>query len=665
MTAPILTDVVGVPATITRRDQLTGTMSFDPPFLGGVVGGGVGVVPIRWSVGNSRWENVNTSGQLQTPAARDDVPGVVKPEGVVIFDLHWVDEQNVRQSTRLDFRPEANASGVLDLTVMQDPKEYRPTADIDAALGRLAGADELITRASDAAIVMEESADDLAQLSTQLAAITADALQSQRSLIQGWAAGQAYQTVTPTRSATGLLQTATVIWPDGSTGVYTGTTYDATYDVYLGYTVTHAASGTTVTQPAVTLDAGGAITNAPAPVLTPSGTATAGTYDTTGATASALNAFRAIVNTAQRTGTPVSIGVIGGLASAGGSSVGYATWVDGLRERLQSILGDGGRGYVGLGSTEVANQGSGALTHQLSLAASGMTLLTTKPATGVQLYSPTGQVVDGTSTGWQMRLKENVREFDTVELFYLNQPSGGTFDFGKLKADNTLGTGTKVTGVSTAAASTALTGVTVAGWRDNTVAADRRVGLLNTTGKLTFVGVDFRLGTTGARVHRLSLGGLAAQEIANSNAAAYAFLASHLALDLTVIALGITDASTAYARTADQYEADVRTIIANVRAGRPNCVILLCAVNDTSDASQVARLNGYWPRLQKITVDTANVAYTDWRIWLGTYANASVQGWMYDASYPNGPGSDLIAQRVYELLGGSALRRPTVATAIG
>ena len=63
----------------------------------------------------------------------------------------------------------------------------------------------------------------------------------------------------------GAPTSAAVTWPDGSAGVYTGTpsaTFPGSID---SYTLTHGA--TTYTQPAVTRDASGNITNQPAIVL--------------------------------------------------------------------------------------------------------------------------------------------------------------------------------------------------------------------------------------------------------------------------------------------------------------------------------------------------------------------------------------------------------------
>jgi hypothetical protein len=68
-----------------------------------------------------------------------------------------------------------------------------------------------------------------------------------------------------TRDANGVATSASVVWPDGSGGVFTATSVNATWRAVDAYTVTWTGSTTkTVTQPAVTRDSTGAVTNRPA-----------------------------------------------------------------------------------------------------------------------------------------------------------------------------------------------------------------------------------------------------------------------------------------------------------------------------------------------------------------------------------------------------------------
>lgn len=74
--------------------------------------------------------------------------------------------------------------------------------------------------------------------------------------------------VSPTRNSDGLVTAATVIWPDGSEGTFTGVA-DGTWKAYASFMVTHVSSGKTVSQPAVTRDETyGYVTNQPALTVT-------------------------------------------------------------------------------------------------------------------------------------------------------------------------------------------------------------------------------------------------------------------------------------------------------------------------------------------------------------------------------------------------------------
>jgi len=79
-----------------------------------------------------------------------------------------------------------------------------------------------------------------------------------------WTEGEAYELLTATYDADGVLESGTVSWPDGSAGVWTRTTKNTTWLAVDAYTVTHVTGGKTVTQAAVTRDANGNITAKPA-----------------------------------------------------------------------------------------------------------------------------------------------------------------------------------------------------------------------------------------------------------------------------------------------------------------------------------------------------------------------------------------------------------------
>jgi hypothetical protein len=90
---------------------------------------------------------------------------------------------------------------------------------------------------------------------------------SNQQLIE-WCESGAYEMTAITYHGTNTkaVSTATVKWPDGSAGTFTTTAYNTTaFPARVNaYTVSHTASGKTVTQAACTLNADGEITTKPA-----------------------------------------------------------------------------------------------------------------------------------------------------------------------------------------------------------------------------------------------------------------------------------------------------------------------------------------------------------------------------------------------------------------
>jgi hypothetical protein len=79
-----------------------------------------------------------------------------------------------------------------------------------------------------------------------------------------WTTAEAYEPTAITRNGDDVVTSATVKWPDTSSGTFTATTVNSTYNTVDAYTVTHTLSGKTVTQTAVTRNGNGAVTTKPA-----------------------------------------------------------------------------------------------------------------------------------------------------------------------------------------------------------------------------------------------------------------------------------------------------------------------------------------------------------------------------------------------------------------
>jgi hypothetical protein len=74
----------------------------------------------------------------------------------------------------------------------------------------------------------------------------------------------ALQLLNKSYDSNGILESAAVLWPDGSTGVFTTTLKNLTWMDYDAFTVTHADSGKTVTQAAMIRNSLGDVTVKPA-----------------------------------------------------------------------------------------------------------------------------------------------------------------------------------------------------------------------------------------------------------------------------------------------------------------------------------------------------------------------------------------------------------------
>lgn len=93
--------------------------------------------------------------------------------------------------------------------------------------------------------------------------VTAEQIADAQGLYFSWAADPSrLWTGTVTRNTDGAATSAAILWPDGVTGTYTGTPSTTHPGAVDAYTLTHGT--TTYTQPPVTRDTAGNITNQPA-----------------------------------------------------------------------------------------------------------------------------------------------------------------------------------------------------------------------------------------------------------------------------------------------------------------------------------------------------------------------------------------------------------------
>lgn len=129
-----------------------------------------------------------------------------------------------------------------------------PLGALDAAIGNLT---TLTTTAKTSTVAA------LNELAADVAALSGGANVSDQTLKE-WVTGEDYELTSITYDANGVVTTATVKWPDGSAGTFTTTDQNSTWLAVDAFTISHTASGKTVTQAAVTRDSNGLVTTKPA-----------------------------------------------------------------------------------------------------------------------------------------------------------------------------------------------------------------------------------------------------------------------------------------------------------------------------------------------------------------------------------------------------------------
>ena len=129
-----------------------------------------------------------------------------------------------------------------------------PIGQLDGAIGQLSALTTTVKTSTVAAINEIRS-----QAITGGSAVT-------DAQLKDWTEAGAYEATAVTYDATytNTITSATIKWPDGSSGVFTATTINGAYESVDAYTVTHASSNKTVTQAAVTRNSAGNITGKPA-----------------------------------------------------------------------------------------------------------------------------------------------------------------------------------------------------------------------------------------------------------------------------------------------------------------------------------------------------------------------------------------------------------------
>lgn len=350
-----------------------------------------------------------------------------------------------------------------------------------------------------------------------------------------------------------------------------------------------------------------------------------------------LNKWLYAISQAKRYGTKLN--VICSLDSLT-ANPGY---VDVLRSRLQGVLGDGGLGYMGVTASAV----SAEFGSSTPLGNSGGTTNTNAnfdPATD-DVFDPNLYAMNYASNGY-LNLIDNVHEFDRADIYYLKQPSGGTFQWGSGLSAATIA---DMVSVNTADTVKSIGKATYA--RFGPSFGGGHMQAKSIVAPVRLLGVDLHKGASGVRVHRFAQGGTQARQVAQLDGEQYTNFIKSIGCDLFILNCGMNDSATQNETT---YEADVKTILTRVRAANPNCGILLLMMNDTNLPSKNTTLEQYRMKLLKIASEFDAVIF-DSRWILGDFENANSKGMMTDGTHPNTKTMQMIGEAVFNYIGGYVL----------
>lgn len=334
-------------------------------------------------------------------------------------------------------------------------------------------------------------------------------------------------------------------------------------------------------------------------------------------------------------------GGIDSLTDGAGSNGGASTdsYFNFLSNSLRAHFGDAGAGWTGFDNRVAARElmnfsRSAGLGYIKDLAKDAAPAIYSLDFTGV--HGGSADVGDYVILGFTGEGKAD-RDWDTATLYYLQQPGGATIDFYQ------IGTGQVKSSIATDGVLSLQTfEITKVGSRQNQIRVD-----VTAAGACTLFGIFWKRDVeSGVICSRTALGGYKTQEFASLDEAMQTQWWELMAPDLYIFNGGRNDVGT---RTPEQFAADMDTLLSRLPATTQKLLISAneSSTDNTTDATTIRR---YRSLMYKWAV--ANGAgYINNAEVLGNYQEAVRQGWMLDATHPNGAGNAVIAANVLNYMG--------------
>lgn len=315
--------------------------------------------------------------------------------------------------------------------------------------------------------------------------------------------------------------------------------------------------------------------------------------------------------------------VIAGIDSLTNGAGGNA-YYDFFQKRLKAVFGDGGVGYVSFDNGKAITEGD-------SFGVVGFSSIMGSSDASKQ-YSFDGHGLYGNNLSMayiNYELSATRRNFSRCKVFFLKQPSGGSFYVSYLTNAGAL-INTQL--VETASETFDLGVLEMPVMNKSFV---KGVGIRSANGKVAIFGANF-YNDKGVAVCRIGKGGLTFQSLIDLNSTFQTKWKDALNPKLFLLNAGMNDGKA---------EVDYKAMIETYVARFANTKFLLISPNDTSASPEFIR--GYERVLAKYAKDNKH-DYLSIRQLLGDYQTANANGYMYDTVHPNEKGNRKIANKILD-----------------
>ncbi|MEC9061540.1 MAG: SGNH/GDSL hydrolase family protein [Pseudomonadota bacterium] len=260
-------------------------------------------------------------------------------------------------------------------------------------------------------------------------------------------------------------------------------------------------------------------------------------------------------------------------------------------------------------------------------------------------YSPDGKgaYISGADGArlyyWQFNSSDLVR-YTKYKIYYLQQPSGGTFDIrnrgATLNPINTSGT----ISLQTAEFS----------FIDNGSPLNKDIRIENVTGNVVIYGVELidEINTDGYSYDVAAISGGALFELMQLDFLSIRTLAASRNYDTVVINIGTNDST--QGRTTTQFVTDLTNYIARLKTELPDLSVCIITPNNMQFTNFTGSTRALYEDERRKFCRENDYMYIDLPSEIGNFNYCFFLGWMRDGTHPNTLGQDAIGLKVAEKL---------------